>query len=656
MTKKIAIKETKAASVDEPKRSLFQIKPYAEESGRAFLFRAVEILHMPGLSSLNSVLGIHTYNLAAPEALERYAHFFRTSFDEISPHFYPRVEDPETGTRYKFLSHYVNKHQLTIKFSKQCPQCLRESQPSPASWDLVHVVCCTKHACYLIDRCPECQKQLGLARSRAHLCNCGYDLRLITCEPVPDTVIRITKLIESKAFYGVPRNKITPTAYHPGFTNLSLCDLLKMVTLLGASAQLFRDGARVSCKLIMQRTQVQKRLLDADILMRNWPQNFQAILNAYAEQVIDASGKISGSVQKAFGPFGVWYFKHRNFARYRFICEVFENYFIPKLNAKTYKQLSNILRTLSTESEWMSATQAEAAMPGTARHTIVRQVMNGALDGIHIAAHGTRKSETWIKRESFERWRKSCGLKVPMNEAARRLGVTENFLCRLVEAHILDCNLGRRRGPKVQRDFLVSDLQKIIDAFEESLLITPAPKKKEWIMPLRAVQKRVGFDGIIGMIRQVLNKTLRIAARVDNEQGLYSYAFFTSDVARFRTIGIERKDEMLNSGEAALMLGLDKRVAAALLRNKQFFNRKKHGCQKFVSRSEMKAFKEKYIFAREIASKFNTRSIRVVNHMARLGVKSFCLKSGKSLTYFYIRDEVEMLAVPPTTHMLQKYL
>lgn len=58
-----------------------------------------------------------------------------------------------------------------------CPRCLEETGARHIAWRLRHSRACLVHGCHLLDRCPECQREIFAGAGTTLNCVCGFDWR-----------------------------------------------------------------------------------------------------------------------------------------------------------------------------------------------------------------------------------------------------------------------------------------------------------------------------------------------------------------------------------------------------------------------------------------------------------------------------------------------
>ncbi len=86
--------------------------------------------------------------------------------------------------------------EITPRFTRICPECIRELGYARAVWDVRLVVACPRHQTLLIDTCPACGKTLTWMRRGLLTCSCGHRVNTDACLPAPEWTTRVASLIE----------------------------------------------------------------------------------------------------------------------------------------------------------------------------------------------------------------------------------------------------------------------------------------------------------------------------------------------------------------------------------------------------------------------------------------------------------------------------
>jgi len=120
----------------------------------------------------------------------------------------------------KSYSGYLQENIVDNGFNKllcdirYCPKCLREDKVVyfRKQWKIIFNAVCTKHQCYLYDKCPKCNDKLNISKmyqnklSFKYCSNCGFDLS-------KSRVLPISKILKHNSKYIKLLNNILTKGY-----------------------------------------------------------------------------------------------------------------------------------------------------------------------------------------------------------------------------------------------------------------------------------------------------------------------------------------------------------------------------------------------------------------------------------------------------------
>lgn len=102
----------------------------------------------------------------------------------------------EKDGNWQRARHHYRPHEVTPRFTRVCPACVKELGYTRAVWDLRLVVSCHKHKTWLRDSCPGCGKALTWVRRGLLICSCGNRLDEDGLTLAPEGCVRVSSLIE----------------------------------------------------------------------------------------------------------------------------------------------------------------------------------------------------------------------------------------------------------------------------------------------------------------------------------------------------------------------------------------------------------------------------------------------------------------------------
>ncbi|MHA2298269.1 MAG: TniQ family protein [Candidatus Hodarchaeales archaeon] len=150
---------------------------YLTRVAKINIAESLEIIKRLGISRINP----NTYDLdinlgTRPEIIEKIASLIKLNSSLLTGLLFQRNKSSFRGTWG-----YVNKPVVGTRY---CPYCLDEDKNEPYFryyWRMKFVTVCTKHKCFLLDRCPKCQSHVQYWRTRfdqpiTECYNCGENL------------------------------------------------------------------------------------------------------------------------------------------------------------------------------------------------------------------------------------------------------------------------------------------------------------------------------------------------------------------------------------------------------------------------------------------------------------------------------------------------
>lgn len=89
----------------------------------------------------------------------------------------------------KFLKSNIRRMFYLNKFTKFCPDCLREDFYHRIHWDIALITTCTKHKARLILQCSNCNSHINMHTFMRGECKCGFNILSTATEKVKDSTI-----------------------------------------------------------------------------------------------------------------------------------------------------------------------------------------------------------------------------------------------------------------------------------------------------------------------------------------------------------------------------------------------------------------------------------------------------------------------------------
>jgi hypothetical protein len=385
-----------------------------------------------------------------------------------------------------------------------CPLCLKQdSIPyERLAWSIHALPVCPEHQCWLVGRCPECQRPLRSERPAVSVCRCGKSLGNI--EPVCSTqpAIRPVVMLEGLFVRGVSCLPEMSAAAVCWWTERLATAAVKTPTWVRHTGEMLQLDAKAPTDSIAW--------LAVAEMVGQWPDRFYDFLDIF--QQVPKHRQTSTGVSRRFGlllreavqleDLG---FSTPAQALRQYLLERYAGGHLSRKICLFQKpQDQKLLRNRP----WI--TQTEAADLLQVRQSAISQLIEqGILAGqIHVAGNNGR-SMGLVQRESVETLRRDLQSAVGVTTAARRLGLGIRAVRDLIHDGVLTRAIRTRKGWRIP----ISSISAL-----EALCCSARPVKTpgpQWIS-LREATRIFGPSGLTLSQLLALIQEGKVAARLAN--------------------------------------------------------------------------------------------------------------------------------------------
>ncbi|MDM8520292.1 excisionase family DNA-binding protein [Anaerolineales bacterium HSG6] len=372
--------------------------------------------------------------------------------------FAPILTPPEIGadtvhieeTSYPLLSEKLYMKQVRPPSKAQfCPLCLHEQAYHRLIWFPIAVSACLKHACLLVNHCPDCGHSISIADLHQATCKqCHYDLTQIpTVTLVEDTVGLNSQQVIQQWFteqtdvdtpHQLP-NQPTSVLFRvmEGFRFTILRDphherylhqLPNLPTLnIPPEVKNWQKLSSAQCYLLYT-TALQP--------LFNWPHGFTQFLDAFRRISTHSHKRLKDELGILYSQ---WFRKHWRDSRYQFLQAEFDHYLLTRFEQSASLTQSRRFRERPEFSQQFShiLVKEAAQLLNTSQKTINRLVKTGRLVE-HKAGNGYR----FVEREAVlvlaQRWQQSLSL----CQTIDLLGLKERVVLALLKREVLVAERG----------------------------------------------------------------------------------------------------------------------------------------------------------------------------------------------------------------------
>lgn len=143
------------------------------ESGQGYALRMAQANGLDGLPQIKRWLGKTRFAVLDISDTEMLSRWFGASPHKLSS----QLGSIGTGkglSEFWYAGHRLGRSYFLNRMSPRvCVQCLQEDGYCRMAWDFALMTTCPNHACYLLQTCPMCSRDLNWNRHRVDTCSCG---------------------------------------------------------------------------------------------------------------------------------------------------------------------------------------------------------------------------------------------------------------------------------------------------------------------------------------------------------------------------------------------------------------------------------------------------------------------------------------------------
>ncbi|WP_122516922.1 TniQ family protein [Pseudomonas viridiflava] len=509
---------------------IVQIKPYADESLDGFLRRASECNLAPSLKALLTSLGIRQKQIYSEQDFHLLAEALGIPESELAERQFA-VGNFAAAQEPKFQARGSEK---------VCPQCLAENQYLRVGWNHILVTACPRHEIDLIKSCAACD--LPITNHRHHLdrCDCGHAYASALVTGAANEVLAFSAYMS-----GVEHStrQSLPEAWRTGSPCADAADLLCLLGKhLGENAEDTnnrRPGRKKSSA--GDRT---AHAQEGFRLLLEWPIRFD---QAIATRLAATEGP--GLAKRLGG----WYRDlHTRFtdSAYDVLREALGQHLSANFDGHLNLRLSTIDPTHLQEKCWLTSEEA-GRLIGIGSELVRSAVTTGEIDG-KLTVRGKNRFVS-IHKDVVERVRGDRFAHYDATSTRKQLGVSKVLFERLMQAGALRKQTKKERPPLVSGEFLVKDVEALIDRLTRSVSGCSIPEEQLIGLHDITVRRGVSQDRICSVLQKILALEIR---PVENNQALHGLAGLRFNWEEIRDeVKEDQHEPLLTITELAKMRG-----------------------------------------------------------------------------------------------------
>ena len=224
---------------EEIKRLLFTEEPYFDESFIGYIMRLADMNEIPDIRwILKSVRRGKFYKYDYRMSFDYRIHVPRLSkltgvkTKKLNDLLYLEIKSGINVYRpFTFFDKPIDQHFITRANPRICSRCIAEQNYCRKIWEFSLATTCPIHKCFLLDRCPNCLRNLDWARPKINLCYCKFDFRNHKIFHLKEIELRLSKYFYQ--YFGLYTGQPEFVFTQP-LDALSLEELLKLLLFVAA--------------------------------------------------------------------------------------------------------------------------------------------------------------------------------------------------------------------------------------------------------------------------------------------------------------------------------------------------------------------------------------------------------------------------------------
>lgn len=494
---------------------------------------------------------------------------------------------------------------------RYCPECLANEAWWQVGWELYWCDACPKHRTWLIDRCPDCQGRLSWDRPSLLQCQCGAFLSKAKPASCPVSIAALSELFVSKT--------LGKEGAHPyaAINALEIHQLNRLIRLIGA----YGDGGwQVKPQKIPNHDWMDVSWsvtsLAAEILFNGTSGIQQFLQNIYGRHGVPEDSK--GRLPSRFGHFYTLLYRGFSEPSFEFLRREFENFVAAHWQAPMGRRNRNLPVALLTSLSWIPAKHACRQL-GLSLRRLRSLIDEGKIAGERIA---TPKGRCFlvVRQADVEAMTSVRKDEIDLTAAIALLGLKKRRMSGVIQWLLPEAyKTGPDGCPWAIPLEPLGRLSKLIAQ------LPPKEHVQEGEVSLSSILRFWSWsDREIGkLLRSLLEGVLVATARQEGISGVSALIFDEANLRDWHYNQFACSSSM-SIPEVAGALQIKQEVAYALVRRGLIPTVKEQVGARSLTRvwpKTIEAFKQEYVFGRDLASEVGTSPKALADRLHRLDIR-----------------------------------
>lgn len=494
---------------------------------------------------------------------------------------------------------------------RYCPECLANGAYWQVGWELYWCDACPEHRTWLIDRCPDCQGRLSWDRPSLLQCQCGAFLSNARPASCPDSIAALSELLVSKT--------LGEEGAHPyaAINALEIHHLNRLIRLIGA----YGDGGwQLKPQKITNHDWMDVSWsvtsLAAEILFNRTSGVQQFLQNIYRRHRVPEDSK--GRLPSRFGHFYRLLYRAFSEPSFEFLRREFENFLAAHWQGPMGRRNRNLPVSLLASLSWIPAKHACRQL-GLSLRRLRTLIDQGKIVGERIATPKGRHFLV-VRRADVEAMISVREDEIDLKTAMTLLGLKKKRMSGIIQWLLPNAH---KTGPDgCPWAIPLEPLDKL------SKLIARLPPREQDLEGEVSLSYVLRFwswgDMEIGkLLRSLLEGVLIASARQEGTSGVSALIFEEAHLRDWHYKQFTCSSSM-SIPEVAEALKIKQEVAYALVRQGLIPTVKERVGARSLTRvwpKTIDAFKQEYVFGRDLAYEVGTSPKALADHLQRLDIR-----------------------------------
>lgn len=570
-----------------------KLQPYRDEGAQGYLLRLAES-NLLSTDELKSIGIIFDYDVLLHKGI--------------------LVDETLDYELHRYVARISNlilteKSVWNVQYARFCPHCLAENGYWRVEWELNFYDVCHHHQVWLVDQCSSCLNKVNWHRDQLSRCNCGSTLKAEQSKPCPTNMVDMARAISAKVLHN--DSEVLPVVLQ----KTDVEQTQRLIRYLGNYMSLVAGKNPLKMRQSGDLNNSWPVTSLAAEVIADWPNAFHLALTKLEKQ---NTGDGRPSLNVVFGQAYHYVFKalkEKSFEELRRQFELWINQAWKGGIAKRNKRLTTVVMQ---QASWIPATLA-CDFLGISHQRLALLIREGALEGeTHISDTG--RKFTMVRRDNLQQIKDKLSGLIDMTTAGKLLGLQKRRMRKLLTLVFKEAKkLGTARGSpwavsrlEVNRLLeLSSNLEFVSIPDEGSVSLGHILRYWTW-----------SNEDIAGLIISVKSSEINPTNLLDTVSGIAAWNFKESELRNWKLKNQNGMGAWLTISQAAGILGVKPQVVYELvslnyLQAEIMPKQMKRGTR--IRTEKLQDFKEKYIFATQIAELMTCSPRKVINHLASFG-------------------------------------